>query len=368
MLAWRDLDDVEAGGSEVHAAEVVRRWAAAGLDVTMRTSYAFGHPKSVHRDGYRVVRRSGRYAVFPRAVAAELVGRTGPRDGLVEIWNGVPWLSPVWAHGPRVVFLHHLHRKMWSMVLPENPMLARAGELVERRIAPPLYRNTTIVTLSESSRNELIHELGFRPDRVRIVPPGIDTRFGPGGEKSPTPLVVAVSRLMAPKRFDLVIRAAVEARRTCPDLELVIVGKGEEHERIESLVRTLDAEEWITLTGYLDDAELVSLYQRAWVLTSGSIAEGWGMTITEAAACGTPAVVTDIAGHRDAVHAGRSGLLATDGRELATQLVSVLTDPDLRARLSRGALDRAAELTWDATAVGTLAALADDARRRRRVP
>jgi glycosyltransferase involved in cell wall biosynthesis len=368
VLAWRDLDDIEAGGSEVHAAEVVRRWAAAGLDVTMRTSYAFGHPKSVQRDGYRVVRRAGRYAVFPRAVAAELVGRTGPRDGLVEIWNGVPWLSPVWARGPRVVFLHHLHRKMWSMVLPENPALARAGELVERRIAPPLYRNTTIVTLSESSRNELIREQGFRPDRVRIVPPGIDARFGPGGEKSATPLVVAVSRLMAPKRFDLVIRAAVEARRSCPDLALVIVGKGEEHERIESLVRTLDAEEWITLAGYLDDTELVALYQRAWVLTSGSIAEGWGMTITEAAACGTPAVVTDIAGHRDAVHAGRSGLLAADGRELASQLVAVLTDGGLRARLSRGALDRAAELTWDATAVGTLAALADDARRRRRVP
>lgn len=170
---------------------------------------------------------------------------------------------------------------------------------------------------------------------------------------------------MAPKRFDLVIRAAAEARRSCPDLELVIVGKGEERERIEGLIASLGAEEWITLAGYLTDDELVELYQRAWVLTSGSIAEGWGMTITEAAACGTPAVVTDIAGHRDAVHAGRSGLLAGDERELAQHLAAVLTDADLRARLSAGALDRAAELTWDATAVGTLTALADDARRRR---
>jgi glycosyltransferase involved in cell wall biosynthesis len=365
LLAWRDLDDVEAGGSEVHAHEVASRWAAAGIDVTMRTSYASGHPARVQRAGYRVVRKAGRYAVFPRGVAAELTGRHGRRDGLVEIWNGVPWLSPVWATGPRIVFLHHLHKNMWPLVLPDNPGLARFGQLLEGRLAPPLYRRTTIVTLSESSRRELVDEQGFRPERVRVVHPGIDARFRPGGERSPTPLVVAVSRLMAPKRFDLVIRASMAARQHCPDLHLVIVGKGEERERLEALVHSIGAEEWVSFAGYLDATDLVELYQRAWVLTSGSLAEGWGMTITEAAACGTPAVVTDIPGHRDAVHADRSGLLAADERALTEQLTAVLSDPALRARLSRGALDRAAELTWDATAVGTLAALAEDAQRRR---
>jgi glycosyltransferase involved in cell wall biosynthesis len=364
LLAWRDLDDAEAGGSEVHAAEVASRWAAAGLDVTMRTSHAVGHPASVRRDGYRVVRRAGRYAVFPRAVVAELAGRHGPRDGLVEIWNGVPWMSPLWARGPRIVFLHHLHRHMWPMVLPDNPRLARGGELLERRLAPPFYRRTTIVTLSESSRRELVEQQHFAAERVRVVEPGIDPRYRAGGTKSPTPLVVAVSRLMAPKRFDLVIRAAHRARRSCPDLQLVIVGKGEERERLEGLVSSLDADDWVTFAGYVPTDELIELYQRAWVLTSGSLAEGWGMTITEAAACGTPAVVTDIAGHRDALRDGRSGLLARDERDLADKLTAVVTDPELRARLERGALGRAAELTWDATAIGTLTALADDARRR----
>ena len=57
------------------------------------------------------------------------------------------------------------------------------------------------------------------------------------------------------------------------------------------------------------------------MLASASVAEGWGMTITEAAACGTPAVVTDIAGHRDAVVDGVTGVLAaarpTSAAELA---------------------------------------------------
>jgi glycosyltransferase involved in cell wall biosynthesis len=365
LLAWRDLDDVEAGGSELHAAQVARIWAEAGLEVTMRTSYASGNPTQTRRDGYRVIRRAGRYAVFPRAVGSEILGRHGPRDGLVEIWNGVPFLGPLWCRGPHVVWLHHLHKKMWSMVLPENPRLARCGELLERRLAPPLYRNTNIVTLSESSRRELLRELHFRDERVRVVEPGIDPRFSLGGPKSDRPLVLSVSRLMAPKRFDVVIRAAARVREEVPDLELVIVGKGEERPRLEALVRDLGAEEWVTLAGHVTPDELVALYRRAWVLTSASVAEGWGMTITEAAACGTPAVVSNIAGHADAVENGKSGLLVEGERELARGLADVLTDDQLRAELGRGALDRASRLTWHATAAGTMAALVDDARRRR---
>ena len=135
VLAWRDLDDVEAGGSELHASAVAARWAAAGIDVVMRTSHAAGSPPRARRDGYEVVRHAGRYLIFPRAVAAELLGRHGRRDALVEIWNGVPFLSPLWARGRRATWLHHVHEDMWPMVLP--PKLARAGQLLERRMRRP---------------------------------------------------------------------------------------------------------------------------------------------------------------------------------------------------------------------------------------
>ncbi len=365
LLAWRDLDDVEAGGSERHAAEVAQRWASAGLDVTMRTSHAFGHPTRVERDGYHVIRRAGRYAVFPRAVGSEIVGRHGQRDGLVEIWNGVPWWAPIWARGPRIVFLHHLHHKMWDMVLPDNPRLAAGGRRLESSIAPLFYRSSRIVTLSDSSKAELIERLDFDPANIDVVQPGIDADFTPGGDRSPTPLVVAVSRLMAPKRFDRVIRAAASAREKVPDLDLVIVGKGEEYEHLSQLVTDLGAEDWVHLVGHVTQADLVDLYRRAWVLTSASVAEGWGMTITEAAACGTPAVVSDIAGHRDALVNNRSGLLSTDEAHLADNLAAVLTDEGLRNRLATGALKRAEDLTWDDTALGTFRALAGQAMRHR---
>ncbi len=369
ILAWRDLADVEAGGSELHAATVARTWAEAGLDITMRTSYAQGHPPDERRDGYRVVRRRGRYMVFPAAVVAELRHLQGPRDALVEIWNGVPFLSPLWARGPRCTWIHHVHRNMWGMVL-EDPRLARIGELLETRVIPPLYRTTPIVTLSESSRHELVHDLHFKADNVLVVPPGVDARFHPDPDvaKSPRPLVVAVGRLMPPKRFDELIRIVADVRGRVPDIELAIVGDGVERASLRDLVASLELEDHVSFLGRIDDDELVDLYRRAWVLSSTSIAEGWGMTVTEAAACGTPAVVTDISGHRDSVANGLSGLLSPTSRELTRHLTEVLTDADLRARLAEGARKHAAQFTWDATAANLFVPLARQADHRHRGP
>ncbi|MGZ6979738.1 MAG: glycosyltransferase, partial [Acidimicrobiia bacterium] len=96
--------------------------------------------------------------------------------------------------------------------------------------------------------------------------------------------------------------------------------------------------------------------------------EGWGMTLTEAAACGTPAVVTRIAGHLDAVDEGQSGLLADGRDELRNGIDSVLSDEALRERLAAGAHQHASRFTWAATARGTLEVLAAEAMLRRRHP
>jgi glycosyltransferase involved in cell wall biosynthesis len=364
MLAWRDLDDPEAGGSEVHASTVAQYWAEAGLEVTMRTSFAAGKPQMSWRDGYRVIRKAGRYMVFPRAAFSEMMGWHGGRDGLVEIWNGMPFFSPMWARTPHITFLHHIHGVMWDMTLP--PRLARAGRFIESRVAPPAYHWTPIVTLSESSKHELVEELHFKSSRVTVVPPGIDQRFSPGGTRAGHPLVVAVGRLVPVKRFDLLIDALVEVKQRLPELRAVIVGEGYERESLEARLRETRADDWISLSGHLTDQELVELYRSAWVIASASAREGWGMTLSEAAACGTPAVATRIAGHLDAVAEGQSGLLTGEGREdLSAALARVLGDDDLRTRLSAGAREQAARYTWGATALGTLDVLAREAIRMR---
>jgi glycosyltransferase involved in cell wall biosynthesis len=362
FVAWRDLDDPEAGGSELHAHKIASRWAAAGLDITFRTSAVPGAPAALTRDGYRVVRRAGRYAVFPGAAWEGLRMGHRPGDALVEIWNGMPFLSPLWYRGPRVVFLHHVHAEMWGMVLP--PTLARMGDTMERRVAPRFYRSSRVVTLSESSRTEIVDMLGFEPERVTVAPPGVDARYTPGGARAAKPLVVAVGRLVPVKRFDVLLRALAAAKAEHPELEAVIIGEGYERPALESLRAELGAQDWVQMPGRVSDEDLVSYYRRAWAVASSSQREGWGMTLTEAAACGTPAVATAIAGHADAVLDGESGLLVDDVDDLGPALARVLRDEVLRNRLSRGALTRARWFTWDATARRALEALAEEAAPR----
>lgn len=379
VFGWRDLDDDEAGGSEVHADSIESIWARAGLQVTHRTSFSSGRPPIDVRNGYRVSRRGNRYLVFPRAAVAELTGRLGPTDAVIEIWNGVPFLSPWWWHGPTAVWLHHVHGPMWQQSLP-GPV-APLGNLLEERLAPPWYRRVPVVTLSQSSKDELVDELGFDRGHVTVIPPGIDPSFSPldpadpGVGRSPTPLAVAVGRLTPVKDFCRLVRVMAGVRDRVPDLELVIVGEGYERAAIEAQVAAVGGQDWVRLPGRIPDEELLSLYRRAWLAVSASTREGWGMTLTEAAACGTPAVATDIAGHADAIDDGRSGLLGRSDDELVELATRVLTDPTTRSALRAGALERAGELTWEACALANFRVLADDAAalaavggRRRRLP
>jgi glycosyltransferase involved in cell wall biosynthesis len=147
--------------------------------------------------------------------------------------------------------------------------------------------------------------LRLSPARITVSPPGVDSRFTPAGERAPTPLVVAVGRLVRVKRFDLLMRSLADLQERMPDLKAVIIGEGEARGELEELRAELGAQDWLELPGRVDDDELVEWYRKAWVVASTSLREGWGMTLTEAAACGTPAVATAIAGHTDACPAGR---------------------------------------------------------------
>lgn len=343
VLAWRDLDDPEAGGSEIHADAFMRRWQEAGLSILHRTSSARGQPVIDKRHGYDVVRRGGRLTVFPRVAVAEPLRRMGSFDALVEIWNGVPWMSPLWCRRPRLLVYHHVHGPMWDQLFPKP--VATLGRLIETRLAPPWYRHTPTVTLSKDSFEEMV-ALGWQPDNLSIAPAGVDPTFSPLGPRTSHPSVVAVGRLAPVKRFDVLIDQFAETRRRLPDAVLTIVGEGPERRRLEQRIADLDAHQWIRLAGRVPFEELLALYRRSWLITSASLTEGWGLTLTEAAGCGTPAVASDVPGHRSSVLAGRTGSLVAVDR-LGSALADLLTDGERRTMMSDQAVTWARSLSWD---------------------
>jgi glycosyltransferase involved in cell wall biosynthesis len=353
--AWRDLDDAEAGGSELHADEIFRRWAGVGVEIVHRTSTR-DTPREFDRHGYRVIQRGGRYDVFARVALRQLVRRRPSDTATIEIWNGVPWFGPVWAPRRRLVWMHHVHRDMWAEVLPRP--LDAVGRFVETRFAPLFYRRSRFATLSESSADE-IEQLGIDRARLTVIPPGVHERFTPDpSRRADHPHVVVVGRLAPVKRQRLALAALAEARRLVPDLTVDLIGDGPDRALVDAWIAECGAATWIDRRGRVGDDELVEAYRRAWLVVSASHAEGWGMSLTEGGACGTPCVATDIAGHRGSCIDGETGVLVADLDQLGAEIAALLVDDGRRRAMGLAAVGHAQGLSWTAVAARQLELLA----------
>jgi glycosyltransferase involved in cell wall biosynthesis len=146
-------------------------------------------------------------------------------------------------------------------------------------------------------------------------------------------------------------------------VQLIIVGEGYERGALTRLVHDQQADAFVHFEGRISPEALVDHYRSAWLVASASSHEGWGMTLTEAAACGTPAVATRIDGHVDVVQDQHSGLLANNQHELTAAIEHVLTHGDLRRALGAAAQTQADGLTWDRTALEVLQSVADQCLR-----
>ena len=360
VVAYRDIDDPMAGGSELHLHEILSRWAASGLEIDLRTVAGRGLAPTCERSGYRVERRGGYYTGVARTALAGIGRRFREADALVEVWNGMPVMSPLWWRGPRLTLLHHLHHELWHSTYPAP--IARFGSFVERRVAPRFYRGGPVATLSASSAGQIVADTVLDADQVEVVPPGIADSFGKGPAVR-EPIVLAVARLTSAKRIDAILRSVDTIRDRVPGVRLVVVGSGPELDRLAALAHELRIDDRVEFAGRVSDEELISYYQSARVLAAASASEGWGMTITEAAACGTPAVASDIVGHRDAI--GReAGILAATDDAITAGLERLLRDDAVWTAASAAALDAADRLSWDASAASLLDLLVGDAQRR----
>jgi glycosyltransferase involved in cell wall biosynthesis len=128
----------------------------------------------------------------------------------------------------------------------------------------------------------------------------------------------------------------------------VIVGAGSAGDEMHRRAREAAFADSVTFTGFVTEDEKIAWLRRATVLVQPSRKEGWGLTVLEANACGTPVVATDVPGLRDSVRHGLSGLLAAaEPGALAASLLAVLGDDALRARLASAARVWAERFSWD---------------------
>ena len=152
------------------------------------------------------------------------------------------------------------------------------------------YRRAHFHAISESTRDDLVAR-GVAGERIRVIHPGVDSvRFTPGppGTRSSTPRFLYVGRLKRYKGIGLAVRALAVARRRRPDIRLDIAGTGDHRVELEQLAAELGLADAVTFHGFVSEADKVSLLRAAWANVFPSPKEGWGITVVEAAACGTP--------------------------------------------------------------------------------
>jgi glycosyltransferase involved in cell wall biosynthesis len=336
----------EMGGAEVFTREVAKRWVEQGHEVTLFTSQFPNCKREEVVDGVRIVRAGERYSVYWKA--KEYYRRCFSREGydvVIDEVNTRPFHTPKFVNnGEKVVALiHQLAREYWFYETP-FPISYIGYHFLEDRWLRN-YVDVPIVTVSESTRRDLLN-LGFK--KVFVVPEGLNfTPLSEVPEKEEYPVVVYAGRLKRAKRPDHAIRAFKIVKEKFQNAELWIIGDGPFRKELERI-----AGEGVKFFGGLPNEERRRLLAKAWVLVNPSVREGWGLNVIEANALGTPCVAYDVAGLRDSVRNGETGLLMPNGdvEALANAIIKVLSDDKLREKLSRNAIKWAGRFSWDKTA------------------
>jgi glycosyltransferase involved in cell wall biosynthesis len=355
VINWQDLENPQAGGAEIHLFEIFKRLTGAGHRVRLVCSGWKGAPANARIDGIEV-RRVGRrnsFALLGRGAVRRAIRRERP-EVVVEDINKLPLFLPTLTDLPFCALVPHLFGE--TAFQEASWPMAAAVVMAERPLAG-VYHRAAFHAISESTRDDLVAR-GVAADRIRVIHPGVDSvRFSPSPAepRSREPRFLYVGRLKRYKGIGLAIEALALARRTRPDLRLDITGTGDYRAELERLVARLDQESAVTFHGFVTEARKVSLLRGAWANLFPSPKEGWGITIVEAAACGTPSIASDSPGLRDSVRHMETGYLVPHGdvNALAARMLELAGDPALVARLGGGARRFAERLTWDRSAAET---------------
>lgn len=343
MLNERDLAHPLAGGVEVHLDELARRLVAQhDIEMTVLCAGFEGGAEEETRDGVRYVRFGDRgfsyYAMLPGRARKELA--TGGYDLVVENLCKLLFFSSFYLPGvPRLALVHHLFG-LSAFRQVAAPIAAYVA--LTEALLPLVYRRWPFVVVSPSTRDDLIRR-GLPRDKIIVIPNGLDhVKYAPVDADPDEDLVVFVGRLEYYKGVDVLLDAWPRVLAERPRARLVLVGSGTAEGEMRRTASSGGLGASVSFEGFVDEETKIDWMRRATVLVQPSHKEGWGLTVLEANACGTPVVATDVPGLRDAVRPSETGLLVAkgDASGLAGGLVRVLGDPALRERLS------AASLKW----------------------
>ena len=320
-------------------------------------------PRAIPHDGCLSFRVSRLPTVRPavRIFWEQLVQPWELATGHTELLHSLGYVQPIWCPYPSVVTVQDLS----FMVYPET--FNRANRLYLQWMTDWTVRHADrVIVPSEHTKNDVGTFMRVPPDKVDVIPLGVEEMFRPVGDAErerfrrsrglPEAFILFVGTLEPRKNVERLVRAYGQVKGRCGVRhKLVLVGgKGWLYDRIFATLGELGLQDDVIFAGYVPLDELPLWYNCAEVFAYPSLHEGFGFPPLEAMACGTPVVASATTSLPEVV--GDAGLLVDplDVDALEEGLARVLTDDGLRQELSRRGLARAGQFSWERAARETV--------------
>jgi glycosyltransferase involved in cell wall biosynthesis len=351
FLMTRDARDPRTTGGDIGMWERALYLAEQGHSVTALVSSYSGASKEETIDGVRVVRLGSVLTLWLTTCLYYLRHCRGRYDVIVtEGFGGsrIPRLAPLYAREPIITEWHQIHADLFAAQYPR--LLLPALNAFERAVAY-VHRNTTLMARTPEWK-EAFPKLGFRPDRIFVVPACIwedwFERALPRTASEPT--AVWLGKFRRYKCPDHAILAMKEVVKEVPSARLILAGRHDDlkfEARLRLLVRQLGLDRNIEFRFNLAEDEKRQLLSQARLLVLPSSVEGFGIVVLEANAVGTPVLASDGVPESVVQHEG-NGLRYHFGdiQGLAHAMTRILVDQPLYLRLSANSIRFAERFEW----------------------
>ena len=350
------------GGIQTFGYEIVRRFDPES--VTVLTSNWEGAAEFDTAQDFKIV-RANTQTLVPSKSTLSMAREIVVAENITRVLFGAAaplglLAAPLRKLGvTNIVGMTQGHETGWAMTPGTRQALRKIGN------------DTDYLTyISEYTHKKIAKALSpSAAARMRRIVPGVDsTEFSPDNLSSGNqlrtelgwtdrPVIVCVSRLMARKGQDELIRALPKIHQTAPNASLIIVGDGPYRKDLERLVKKLGLENFVHLTGKVSQTELSKWYAAGDIFAmpcrtrmGGWDVEGLGIVFLEGSATGLPVIVGDSGGAVDAVIDGETGYLVdgTNTAEIADRIAYLFANPDVAKKMGNAGRNWVTqEWTWD---------------------
>ena len=338
-FAHRDIKNPKAGGAERTIYEVGTRLSKLNIEIHLVTVNPGNLMEYENVDGIITHRIKGN--IKTHLYVRKMIKEINPDVIIDDMGHAVPWLSTWFTDKKVIVFFRHLHAR--SLPGQVNFFLAKMITLVEK-LYPFIYKNNIFVTESDTSENDLI-TLGIKKDNIVKIPPGVDLDLFHRGKKTDNVQLVYFGGLRKYKRPEYAITVYENLYKKIDNLKLIIAGNGPLLNEIKDKIK--DKNYNITFTGRVNYDNLAKIIRESWVNLHFSVTEGWGLSIMESSASGTPTVAFSVPGVVDIINNNYNGFLVNSMDEFTDKILDIIKNEDKFTINSR---KFAEDFTWEKTA------------------